>query len=228
MSGLLFATAVGLLIPLGFFAWSVVKRQWLPFTLGVLAFTISQVLIRLPLLSYLSQNNTDFMMWGILHPLQYAVFLGLTAAIAEELARYFAMRFFMKQQQWSAGLFFGAGHGGVEALLLLGLPVVTMLTASAPLMAGGSLYFLGGLERMMAMLLHIGLSILVLQAVRHRRLSFLLWAVGLHAAVDAMIGIVPMFVPSEWQLVAIEGFLGMVAVSLFIYCIGLRRKDGWK
>lgn len=226
MAGILFAVAAGLLVPAGWFIGSLMKRQWLPFVLGILAFTVSQVLIRLPVLSYLDVSSAKYTMWSVLHPIQFALFLGVTAALVEELARYGAMRFFMKQRQWRSGLFFGAGHGGVEAVLLLGLPAAGLLVSGAPLMSNG-LYFIGGLERIFAMLLHIGLSILVLQAVRRKKPVFLLAAIGLHALVDAMVGIVPLFVPGELQLIVLEGFIGVVSIGLLMYCIRMKRKVGW-
>ncbi|GKV67397.1 MULTISPECIES: YhfC family glutamic-type intramembrane protease [unclassified Sporosarcina] len=226
MAGILFASAVGLLLPAGLFIASFLKKQWLPYVLGILAFIVSQVLIRLPLLSYLSVNSTEYMMLSALHPLLYAVFLGVTAGLAEELARYAAMRYFMKQRQWQSGLFFGAGHGGVEALLLFGLPAVSYLfTTATPI--GTGLYFIGGMERIFAILLHIGLSLLVLQSVRQKKWRFLLAAIIIHTMIDAMIGIVPLFVAKDLQLLVMETLIGLLAVGLFLYGLRMKRKGGW-
>ena len=226
MAGTLFALAVGLLLPAGLFIASFVKKQWKPYMLGILAFIVSQVLIRLPLLSYLSVNSTEYMMLSALHPLLYAILLGVTAGLAEELARYVAMRYLMKQSQWQSGLFFGAGHGGVEAVLLFGLPAASYLfTAATPI--GSGMYFIGGMERIFAVLLHIGLSLLVLQSVRQKKWRFLLAAIGLHALIDAMIGIVPLFVAKDLQLLVMETLIGLLAVGLFLYGLRMKRKDGW-
>lgn len=227
MSGILFAAAVGFLLPAWLFIASLMKKQWLPFVFGILAFTVSQILIRLPLLSYLSVNSTEYMMLSALHPLLYALFLGVTAGLAEELARYVAMRFFMNQRKWLSGLFFGAGHGGIEVVLLFALPVVGYLGTDGPAIAGG-MYFIGGMERIFAILLHIGLSLLVLQSVRQKKWRFLLAAIGIHALIDAMIGIVPLFIAENLQLLVMETLIGILAVGLFLYGLRIKGKDGWK
>ncbi|HVN53564.1 MAG TPA: YhfC family glutamic-type intramembrane protease [Anaerolineaceae bacterium] len=48
-----------------------------------------------------------------------AVILGLSAGLWEELSRYAAYRWWAKDaRSWRKGIFLGAGHGGVEAILV--------------------------------------------------------------------------------------------------------------
>jgi uncharacterized membrane protein YhfC len=47
-----------------------------------------------------------------------ATFLGLSAGLWEELARYAAYRWWAKEaRSWRRGVMLGAGHGGIEAIL---------------------------------------------------------------------------------------------------------------
>lgn len=222
----LFATAMGLLAPAGLLAGSFIRKQLQPFLLGVIAFVVSQVMIRLPALSYLTHHSSSFAMLSVLHPYLYAVFLGLTAALVEEFARYGAMRLLMRKKEWQSGIFFGAGHGGVEALLLLGLPVANLLLSSESLASGG-LYAVGGIERGFAILLHMGLSILVLQTVVKKKWRFLVVAIAIHTGVDALAGMLPLIVPLELQLLVTELFVAVTAIVLFGWCMIQKRKDGW-
>ena len=62
----------------------------------------------------------------------YAVFLGLSAGVFEETARYLTYRFWAKDaRSWSRGLMLGAGHGGSEAILVGALAAVNFVALLA-------------------------------------------------------------------------------------------------
>lgn len=63
------------------------KQKLKPFIVGVLVFFISQIMLRLPLLSYVFPNQIWYMRLS-LNPYLYSIFLGLTAGIFEEVGRY--------------------------------------------------------------------------------------------------------------------------------------------
>src|SRR5690606_9999294 len=60
-----------------------------------------------------------------------ALVLGFTAAFCEEGARFFVFRaIFARRPEWrtrDAALFHGVGHGGVEAIALAALVVLTLI-----------------------------------------------------------------------------------------------------
>ena len=59
-----------------------------------------------------------------------AVFYGLSAGLFEEIARYLTYRFWLKDSQnWKSGLMFGAGHGGIEAMILGALALLSLIQA---------------------------------------------------------------------------------------------------
>ena len=224
MLGISFTLLVSIVLPFVLFSIAIYKRRWLPFILGVLAFSISQLLIRVPLLEYLDDHNASYLFFTALHPVAYALFLGATAAIVEEGARFLAMWYFMKQRDWKAGLLFGAGHGGIEALWIVGIPIISLLLSPSDFVTEG-LFWASGLERIFAMLIHIGLSILVLQSVVHKKWRYLLIALVIHAVVDAAVGILPLGISPAYQLLAVESVVGLVAVCLLGYIFYVKRKD---
>jgi len=223
MTGWIFTIIIAIVLPLSFVIYAILKKRWIPFFLGVLAFTVSQLLIRIPLLQYVEKNSIDFLFFSSVHPIQYAIVLGFSAALFEEGARYLAMRYLMKQRDWLSGFLFGAGHGGIEALIIVGIPMLSVF----PLTVGNGMLALAGVERFFAMLLHIGLSIIVLRGIKQKRLSYLVIAIAIHTGIDSMIGILPVFIPQEYVVVSIESILAFVAVSVISYGIYSKRREVW-
>ena len=162
-----------------------------------------------------------------------AAFAGLSAGFFEEVARYLAYRFWARDaRSWGAGLMMGAGHGGIEAILvglvaavnvgfLFGfrhgyftgiipaeaLPLVQeQVTAlfSAPLYQT----VLGAVERLFALCVHLSLSLLVMQVFTRGRVLWLLLAIGWHALLDA----VAVFAVGTWGIVTTEGLIGVLAL----------------
>ena len=167
------------------------------FIWGALAFVVSQLLIRVPILQLVLPNFRWFAVMQ-LYPWRNGLFLGLTAGLAEETARWIAARCFLRgKDTLGHGLAFGLGHGGIEAMLLTGpnmiagaVMVLTGLTALFP--ADGASVLVAGAERIFAMAFHIGAALLVLHGVRTGR-GFRYWAlaVALHTVMDAAVVILP-------------------------------------
>ncbi len=59
----------------------------------------------------------------------YAVYGGLMAALFEETGRYIAMRFLVKPMDFPNAFMYGAGHGGVEAMLLCGVASISNIAS---------------------------------------------------------------------------------------------------
>lgn len=162
-----------------------------------------------------------------------AVVLGLSAGLWEEVFRYLAYRFWAKDaRSWGRGLMLGAGHGGVEAIIL-GLLVLVNFVAmillkdlnlnaivpaeqlelaqqqmnaywSAPWYAT----LLGALERLFAIVFHLSASILVLQVFLRKQIRWLWLAIGWHAFLDA----VAVYSSSTWGIYVTEAILGVIAL----------------
>lgn len=223
VAGVIFTVAISVGLPLTALLYAFYKKRYIPFGLGILAFVVSQVLLRIPLMEYIGQNSAAYSMFSVTQPVLFSIIIGLSAGVFEELARFVAIKFLMKQRDWQSGFLFGAGHGGIEAVLFVGISAISLLF-SPSIIASSELYFVGGIERLFAMLLHIGLSIIVLQGVVQKRFFYVILAILIHGMVDAFIGIFPLFLPGNYALIAIEAALVIIALVVFIYSLRIKRK----
>lgn len=221
-----------------------------PFFVGCLTFFVAvmvleSILHRLVLTSSLGaviQGNT----W------LYALYGGLAAGVFEETGRLIAMKFLKKKHNTPrTSLMYGAGHGGIEVLLILGVGMVqnlfmaqainsgTIDQLTAPLegtalatinaqiqalMATPAPYFLVAIvERLSAVVLHIGLSVLVWQAaVKPDKLWLYLAAIGLHTLADALAVILQGVGAPIW---AIECAIALFALAVAYLAGKTYRKD---
>jgi len=139
---------------------------------------------------------------------------GLAAGLFEETGRLLSMKFLMKKTLTKENaIMYGVGHGGAEAVLLIGLTYISNITASVMINMGlleaslasldGALreetirqlsalwmtpsgqFFLAGIERLAAFVLHLCLSYIVYRCVKEKKPIYYLLAVGIHFLVDA-------------------------------------------
>lgn len=223
MLGVICAIIISVVLPLGILIYALVTKHALPFILGVLTFVISQMVLRLPLLAYISRQSISFNMMHVTKPIVYVLIIGFSAGIFEEVARYIAIRFLMRRRDFHGGLLFGVGHGGIEAVIFLGVQAI-MLTASPSAFAHSDAFLLGSVERFFAVILHIGLSMIVLTGVVVKQIRYLILAILLHGVIDSIAGFVPMIMPSPFDIIVIEGALIIMSVSVMIYSIQLHRR----
>ncbi|MGZ7148962.1 YhfC family glutamic-type intramembrane protease [Bacillus sp. BC08] len=223
MNGLIFTTMISCGLPLVALLYAFCKKRYIPYMLGVLAFVVSQILIRIPILNYVNGTSTDFQIFSVMQPVLFVLLLSLSAGIFEEIARFIAMRYFMKQRDWQSGFLFGAGHGGIEAVLIVGIPVISLLLSQTAIQNGDSYYF-AGIERIFAMVLHIGLSFIVLQAVVQKKLRYVVYAILIHGTANAIASIISLYVPGKSGIIMSEVSIAICALLVFSYSFILKRK----
>jgi uncharacterized membrane protein YhfC len=192
-----FSGALETLIPfgLGFMLRRRLGVSWRWFFVGALMFLAS--LIRFPLNQYVYSAVLTQGFGNTMTMLILAAFPSLTAAVFEEGARYIAYRYVFDEHGLKEGLMYGAGHGGIESVFIVGINVLTMgiLLLVNPsylpqpilesiLMSPAYLPLVGLYERLGAMTLQIGLSVMVLEYFRRRDVRYLVGAVALHFLVD--------------------------------------------
>ena len=185
--------------------------------------------------------------------LLFAVYGGLAAGVFEETGRFLSMKFLLKKEPSTAlpGIAYGIGHGGAEMLIIFGITMISNFVVSALINAGlsGILFakvpedaaaqlqaqlnqlqtvgagtlLIGLWERISALVLHLGLSMLVWVAVRKGGKWLWLFpaAVALHAIVDAgavmlqkSVGMVPLELIVSAEAVAVAAIGYMVARKL--------------
>jgi uncharacterized membrane protein YhfC len=217
------------------------KLSWKLLLAGALTFIASQVL-HIPLVLWLTGAFADGTLpaipqaWALIFN---AVLLGLLAGLFEETARYILFKFVLKRARtWNEGVMVGAGHGGVEAVLLgvsaalaffnmvayrfadlstvPGIPPEQLDLARQQVAAywAAPVYmpFIGVVERVFAICLHLSLSIMVLYALAARKPVWFWLAVLWHALVDG----VAVYVGQKFGILC-EGAVGVMAIfSLWI------------
>lgn len=181
----------------------------------------------------------------------YGLYGGLAAALFEETGRLVAMKFLMKKTlNRQNALMYGVGHGGIEAIIIVGLAYINNLVTSVMINSGAIQisvstldesmqhatfeqlsalwelpawqFYMAGVERTLAITLHIALSILVYKAVKTGQKRFWLLAFVLHFAVDFLTVTISGFGAPVWL---VEVFLLVVVVLIARYTCRQYRED---
>ena len=163
---------------------------------------------------------------------------GLSAGLFEEVARFIVYRRWLKEARtWREGLMYGAGHGGAEAIILGAFTLLTVIQLVTLQDADLSTIvppeqleqaqmqveqfwalpwyavFLGTVERLAALCLHLAMSLMVLQAFTRNNKLWLAAAIGWHTLVDA----VAVVSVQRLSIYATEGLIILLAlISVWI------------
>lgn len=243
MQLLLFSISILLMIllPVGL-AVALRRRQHVPwwlFTVGIATFVASQ-LVHLPLNYGLERLGVlPTLPTGGSTLVVAAITLGLTAGLSEELARAAGYWLVSRARRIEDGVMMGLGHGGIEAMLFGGVLTAATVTALWPLRQADldslglepaqlaalqqQLSYLAGspaiafaplLERALAIVLHVVLSLIVLQAFRRRQPLYLVAAILYHAAANASLIYAAQQLDNAWLL---EGLVLLMVVPGFLW-----------
>lgn len=223
----------------GIFALS--KRYphvWRAFGVGAVAFFVSQMMLRIPLMTMSTALAPDTL-GAFLNSVPVASF---SAGLFEETARLLFMMWLLKGFYRRAdGIAFGLGHGGIEAVLLVGMTMVNNLVFALMINLGkwdlvanlmppqdadrirdifvstpATDYFAGGIERIWAIGLHVTCSLIIMMGIVHGR-RILAWCVAVlvhgftnFAAIGALTNGVNIWSVELGGLIVIAGLLAFV------------------
>ena len=210
---MIFSALLVFLLPVGLAVYMYQKERVSLKTImtGAAVFLISQILFRIPILNILSMQPG---FKGLMESIFFSAVVvgGLSAGLVEEIGRYLGFRFFLNNElSWENGIAYGIGHGGIEAILLVGTSYINNIVTSLLINNGAFdrviapkldselatliktqlietspfLFLAGGLERLFTIIIQIALSLVVLYAVVKRKFSFVIFAILLHALVNA-------------------------------------------
>jgi len=197
-------------VALAIFLLATKRITVLPFILGVLAFFVSQMVLRLPLMSLLATQGWYQRFATMFIP--FVLVTALTAGLFEESARLGGALILKKQRTYRDIVSFGLGHGLCEVVMIVGLthvnnilfslainsgepntitnalPPATLEAVTHQLAAAGLLAVsFGVLERVGAVLFHIFATFLIFRGVIvHQKALYWVLAVLTHAAVNAI------------------------------------------
>lgn len=164
-------------------------------------------------------------------PVVYTLYAAFAAGVFEETGRLFGFKVLLrKNNKNSCAVAYGIGHGGIEVLIILGVSYFVLLLAllgvdfgseatnaqmiatarAIPLASAGIAMF----ERVCAMMIQIGLSMLVFAAAREKKFFGLYpIAILIHAMIDAPAALYQYQVISN--IFVVEG----VALAMGIICL---------
>lgn len=240
-----FTLMIAMPLILGVFLAGKLKSEWRLFGIGALTFIFSQCFhipfnywVLNPLVTNLNlQSNSQMLPHAVI-----GLLFGLSAGLFEEIFRWVGFHFWIKEERdWKSALMFGAGHGGIESILLGILVLYGFLQAlslqgtdlnmivgieHAPLAqaqidtywaAPWHLAILGAVERFSTILFHLSASVFVLQVFLRKNILWLFLAIGWHTLVDA----VAVFASRFWSPYTTEGiilFLGLLSLG-FVFIL---------
>jgi uncharacterized membrane protein YhfC len=206
---------------------------------GGLTFVISQIVLRMPLLQLLQSQSWYAVMAKNIWI--YALFLGLTAGIFEEVGRFLGFKFLLKKKlEWKNGIAFGIGHGGIEAIIITGLTYINNIVFSLMINSGAfdkisgtfapglsdyivnalantspAMFLVGGFERVFAIIAHIAFSIIVLYGVKNKKGVYIIYAILAHTLLDAPTVVISYYL-GTW---AAEGYVVLFTAAALIFSI---------
>ncbi len=226
------------------------RALWLLWSAGALAFFLSQV-YHLPLNSLLGRLGLIGPV-GPDAPnlLRTAVVLGLSAGVCEGLMRLVTFWFLNRRglvERWSGGAMVGLGHGGFESMILGALTalsvaglmslqgtdlstleltaeqLVALETQLAAVAEPSAAIILPFVERLLAMALHLAVSLLVWLSFRRRNALFAVAGILYHALMDSTLVYVGQFVSNPWLL---EGLLLLLVLPGLAFAVWSYRRYG--
>ena len=192
-------------------------------------------------------NRTAMVDWSKPNQLIFnAIFLGLSAGLFEELFRYGMFRWWAKDaRSWRKGVLAGAGHGGVEAIILgilvlysfmqlaayRNVDLAAIVPAAQLEVAQGQITtywsatwyasLLGALERFFTIPVQIAFSVIVMQTFTRKQWFWVWLAVLYHALIDASV----VYLLQPLGMYGVEALAGGFAVLSVIIIFSLRQPE---
>ena len=165
------------------------------------------------------------------------------AGLFEETGRFVAFKTVLRKKRGNDhnALMYGAGHGGIEAVILLSASMVANIIFSLQFNAGQSsalggldaaqqlintpswMMLVGAVERMSAVAIHVSLSVLVWFAAKNGKRFWLFpLAILLHLLVDAVAVILSRSGVNVW---IIEGAVYLMAIAFALLAVVVWKKN---
>ena len=232
-------------IALAFFLIRKMKSSWKVVAVGAIAFVVSQI-IHIPILQGLEPawSSKQFLdMPPMVRNLIYAVTLGLLAGICEEPMRWLSFKLLReKGDEVQTGVLLGVGHGGIESILVIGYVTLVNMIILVSLKNGWlteypgvtpdmiTQYFsspwhlplVGVVERLSAISLHIGLSVMVWKSIKYRSWKWFIGAILFHTFFDF---VAVMTVKLDLYIWVIEAIIFLISLTILIWTIKTVKKE---
>lgn len=198
---------------------------WSSWGLGALGFFVMQVVIRMPILSVLSLIP-GFVDFANENYVIYVLLLAFTAGLFELVGRYVVAKFMAKNLTYNRSVAAGLGHGGIEAIVLVGMTYINNLLYAVMINTGAMdalidqlapvtdigpyisiknalvstpayLYLFAGYERVLTIICHVAMTLVVCYFVSKKQdLKGILICLGMHTVLDAASGLISYYFPA--------------------------------
>jgi uncharacterized membrane protein YhfC len=230
MAAMVFTMAVSVGLPIALMVLWVKPRggRWRTFLVGGGTFVLFALVLEQCLHALVLQSSVGKTLQGNIW--LYGLYGGLAAGLFEETGRLVAFKTALRRHQEPVtALAYGVGHGGTEAILLVGVTMVFNLVVLA-LSAGGALpaslqptldrllatpasdFLLSALERVSAIALHVSLSVLVFAAANGRA-GLYPAAIALHGVGDCLAVVAAAYLPAPVVELLVLVFVAAVALA---------------
>lgn len=242
------SVVVALLLPIVLAVLAVRKWRlsWIVVIAGALAFSLSQIphLLLLNGLQTLLSNQLLSITTQPWFPLVSAVVVGLLAGLCEQFANWLAFKWAKdKADSWEGALTLGLGHGGMEAILLVGLSMLPTLiymlsvqqkgidslglaAADAEALKAQVVAFWAtpwhlplaiGVERILALVMQVVMAVMVWVSIRKKAWYWLVAAIAFHTLIDATAVLINQYVLDVWTAESIIFLLAAISVAILYW-----------
>ena len=249
IAGMVFSLIISLGLPIVFLilAHKKLNAKLTSFLIGCAVFVVFVLVLEQILHSVILTATGTLLTNNIL---LYGLYGGLVAALFEETGRLIAMKIFMNNSlSRSNSVMYGIGHGGIEAILLIGLTyisniITSLMINSGALRASMALldetmqqttyaqlkvlwelpswqFYIAGIERLFAIVLQISLSILIYQAISSKNKMYWFLAFGIHFAVDFVVTVINGLGTPIWITEAV-----LLVMVVFVACYAYKLYAG--
>lgn len=165
--------------------------------LGAAGFFVTQMVVRTTILSLLSTQEW-YMAFAQNYYVVYVLILAFTAGLFEFAGRFAVAKIMEKNLTYKRGFAAGLGHGGIEAMVIVGMTYISNLVYVAMINSGSfdtiveqtaalgadttglyqiktalidtvpTTFLLAGYERILTMIAHVALSLIVVYYVKNK------------------------------------------------------------
>lgn len=225
-------------IGLGIYFRKKLKANITPFFIGCITFIVFALILESIFNRTIIYSTGAFGETILNNPWLIALYGGLAAGLFEETGRLIAFKYIIKSKLRASDAFmYGVGHGGIEAILLVGFTFINNIVFSLFINAGNleailgdnysavyndlSLlsttpsvnFLLGGIERICAISLHIALSVLIYIAITRANKRYMyIVAVLLHAFTNFLVALSANYISTL--------FVELILIVM-VLCIGI-------
>ena len=238
--GLCFTVLCSLFVPFAVWIYLVKKDKKMSrrILIGMFGYFAAQMMIRNPLLMMLGTEQW-FADFANGNPILYALFLSFSTALIETAARFVIFKYAIKEPvSLSSAIGTGFGHGACETLAYVGITSVVNLSVALMInlntlaktenfetlkeslvSASASDFFAAGIERLIVMFIHIGLTVILAYFIQ-KKMAATGFGICLaaHSFYDFTVKLISQIGASVWiTIAAMAVFAAMIAgVTVYI------------